>query len=169
MHQLTKIFLVSMFFCTVLSTSNVYSAVINAASCSQPDVAAAISSAKKNDTISVPAGGCSWTSKVTLGASHTLQGAGKDVTIITVNHGGNAISVDSVEGSFFRITGFTFTGNSGISISGDGKEFRIDHNKFDGIGAAAIKVNGVIFGLIDNNIFSASSTTGGVTVFGGDQ
>ena len=58
--------------------------VIPAASCSLAAIQAAIASAGGGDTVTVPAGNCTWNNALLLPDDKkiTLQGAGKDATII---------------------------------------------------------------------------------------
>lgn len=93
-------------------------ATINASSCSQSAVQAAVNSATAGDTVKVPAGSCTW-SNFTLTKKITLQGAGIDVTVIT-----GQVAFGS---SGARVTGFTFTGDP--AFTSDGYGFRLDHNK----------------------------------------
>lgn len=61
---------------------HVKAAVINARSVSLVDVSSAIDSAHEGDTVVVPQGTASWTSMLTIAKGITLQGAGKDETVI---------------------------------------------------------------------------------------
>jgi hypothetical protein len=60
-------------------------ATINANSCSQTAVQAAINSASAGDTVTIPAGTCTWTSQLTVSKGITIKGAGIDVTTIVAN------------------------------------------------------------------------------------
>ena len=98
-----------------------YAATINAASCSQSAVASAASSANRNDTVTVPAGACSWNSPVLLTKGITLVGAGVGSTVITSS--GSLVLVSAVpdataiaNGENIKITGFTFNGAGAASI-----------------------------------------------------
>ena len=99
-------------------------ATITAASCSQADVQTAINTSVTGDTVSVPAGNCTWTTGVSIPNSKkiVLLGAGMDSTVIT--RAGTAIEM-TTSGS--RVTGFGFIGGA-IEVDGDG--WRIDHCKF---------------------------------------
>jgi hypothetical protein len=112
------LFLMVSFLFSCLS-SKAYSAIINATSCSLAHVQTAISSASNGDTVVVPAGNCLWSSTLTLPDNKkiTLQGAGKDSTIIT-----GSLDFGS---SGSRVTGFTFKGDPDIYTNGYG--FRLDH------------------------------------------
>lgn len=128
-----------------------HGATVNASSCAQSAVQTAINSASNGDTVTVPAGSCSW-SGLTLPNNKkiTLQGAGKDSTIITgsLNFGSS--------GS--RVTGFTFTGNPAIHSEGYG--FRLDNckiqrsswnNAVSVVNTSTSQSIPVSYGLIDHN------------------
>jgi hypothetical protein len=133
---------------------NGYAATIQANSCSQSGVQEAINNAVTGDTVSVPAGNCTWTTRVSIPSSKKiiLLGAGMNFTVITRT--GITINM-TTSGS--RVTGIGFIGG-GIFVDGDG--WRIDHCKFY---SESVKVNAITpigtrvglqpMGLIDNNIF----------------
>src|SRR5262249_24514308 len=135
---------VSLFFGLFQYVESVQAATVNAASCSQANVQAAIASASNGDTVIVPAGSCTWTSGISLGTKAiTLQGAGIGATNITHNISGsqvNLITFAQHATIHTRITGFSFLGGSYdhrmISTSGSANDsagnatcsaFRIDH------------------------------------------
>jgi hypothetical protein len=131
-------FIVCLVGCVVfcLSALPVRAATINAASCSRPDVQAAIDQAQDGDTVEVPAGSATWSTAVTIAnKAITLRGAGSELTVIT-DAGTSCMELSGGTGKAFRITGFGFvgTGNSGstsISLSsGSWIGFRIDHCRF---------------------------------------
>jgi len=113
--------------------------VIHAASCSQSDVQAAMSSAKNGDTILVPSGNCSWNGLSINQAIH-LKGAGIGQTKITVSD--NDITKQAA--GVIRISGFGFSKNGGGNSS---KGFHIDGSWQ---GAEPI--------VIENNDFTISGT-----------
>jgi len=145
----------------------------HAASCSQTDIQAAIDAASDGDIVLVPAGQCVWSTLVAhtpavsiSGKGITLQGAGIDQTVITdtsgTSWGESMLHVMGMEGHPFRITGFSFIeiidseeSTTGISIQGDCKNFRIDHNSFvsEGANYTSVFVNGSTYGVIDHNDF----------------
>ena len=142
-HVLSMLF-VTVIGLAILSEAN--AATIQANSCSQSSTQSAVNSASNGDTVSVPAGNCTWTSTVTIPSSKriALMGAGTDVTVITFSPaGGTALNL-SKSGS--RVSGFTFREGA---ILVDGSNWRIDHCKLqfsawsDGITAGSIDtVNG---------------------------
>jgi len=137
---------------------------INAASCSQADVQAAINSASEGDRVYVPAGNCIWTAKVTMNRGIILQGAGIDQTTIVDNvptavgqTGKEALLVAVNSGAAPRVTGFTFTDTGSYSnylgtvlVSGAVDGFRIDHCKLIGCNSRGVSVTSPASGLIDN-------------------
>jgi len=130
-----------------------HGATINASSCAKSAVQSAINAAKAGDTVAVPAGNCSWGGTLSLPNNKriTLQGAGKDATIIT----GEVFFGSS--GS--RVTAFTFKGNPIIVSYGYG--FRLDHCKIQRsnwsdavkVWDHASSVSQTPYGLVDNNEF----------------
>ncbi len=138
---------------------------IDAASCSQADVQSAIDAAANGDTVSVPAGTCSWSAlSIPSSKGMTLAGAGGDATTID---GVGAVSVSSNATTSTRVTGFSFTG-IGTSNDGDVAAFgsiasapyRIDHNAFTNNGQSVfITVGGNGPGLIDHNTFTGGGAS----------
>ncbi|MFH1787587.1 MAG: DUF4215 domain-containing protein [archaeon] len=134
--------------------------LINADSCSQVDVQAAIDAASAGDTVKVPAGSCVWSATVTIPDTKkiTLRGQGYDNTVITADV--NAIWMGT---SGSRVTGFGFilpSANVNI-IEVKGEDWRIDNCKFNNLADASrisISANGVNVavapkGVIDNCVF----------------
>lgn len=99
-----------------------------AVNCSSSAVQTAINSAATGDTVTVPAGSCSW-SGVDIPSSKriTLQGAGMNST--TISGGDGALNL-TLSGS--RVTGIGFV-DSRVTVDGD--DWRIDHCKFSSAGA----------------------------------
>ena len=153
-----------------------HAAIIPAASCSSGDVTAAIEASSNGDTVSVPAGACTWNTQVSLGAkSITLEGAGAGKTIITNNYAnyyGQMLVANAGKSNTTRITGFTFQGTPsrtiGIFCDDTTKPFRIDHNDFMADAAAVFILNyGLCAGLIDRNYLSAPYNSEMVQIHGG--
>jgi hypothetical protein len=134
-----------------------YCATIAAKSSSQADVQAAINSASSGDTVVVPAGNSTWSSRANIpdGKKITLQGQGYNSTLIS----GSGISMNT---SGSRVTGFGFTFNGSNLIDVKGKGWRIDNCKFtntasgNGVAVYPNGLNGSISpaGLVDNCIFN---------------
>ncbi len=143
-----------------------------AASLTPEAVWAAIDAAKDGDTVQLPAGTAVWTKGWNAGhwakmKAITIQGAGMDKTIIRTDTsrapGDKSFVVNGVEGKPFRITGITFDGtglaNAGIwageiVISGNCKNFRVDHCKFLNMDQM-MTITGDTYGLIDHCYFRA--------------
>jgi hypothetical protein len=58
-----------------------------ASTCSRTDVGNAVNAASSGDTVTVPAGNCTWTTPLIITKGITLQGAGTGQTFITANLG----------------------------------------------------------------------------------
>jgi hypothetical protein len=160
---------------SVVSTA--YGNTINAVSCSQADVQSAIDSAQDGDTVLVPAGTSTWTIGITVNKGITLKGAGIDQTVIVDNTPYyDFIMLSTIEGNFYRLTGFTFRpgtvtksikggGRATVNVTGQSKTVRIDHNKFDGHANKAISIiGGFVFGVIDRNEFFRPPGGGSIAV-----
>ncbi len=88
-------------------------AIRNAASCSQSDVAAAVTSASHGDTVRVPAGTCSW-SGFSLSKAIELRGAGIGLTRITLA-ANNTVTKQTAGATI--VAGFSFTRSGGGNAS----------------------------------------------------
>jgi hypothetical protein len=98
-----------------------YAATITAASCSQNDVANAVSNAARGDTVTVPAGTCTWSTPVSITKGLTLSGAGVGKTVITSSGGSVLIEAQPdataiANSQNITISGFTFDGANSSSI-----------------------------------------------------
>lgn len=172
--------MVIVYFCA----SNSLAATINASSCSTSAVQSAINSASNGDTVSVPAGNCTWSSQINLlnAKGISLIGAGAGKTVITTS--GTVLGMDTITGvnsNFYRISGFTFTtsGTGQIPIWFYGTKqpatlakFRIDNNTFnnypDGIGILLGETSSQnnFYGVIDHNTFTGSLNWVGIKLLG---
>jgi len=130
----------------------------------------AFNAAKDGDTVQLPAGTAVW--KRGWNSKHwakmkaiTIQGARIDKTIIrtdtTTASGDKAFVVSGVEGKPFRITGITFDGtgfptagtwNGEVAITGNCKNFRVDHCKFLNMNQM-MTISGDTYGLVDHCYF----------------
>lgn len=175
-HEMKNLFHVFLCICFGLSSFGA-AATIQANSCSQTDVQAAISIAHDGDTIQLPVGSGTWrtpasnTPAVLLDAkSLFLRGAGIGKTVITDSTGTQwgeyALSINSVEGKPFRVSGISFVclgTSSNIRIVGTCKTWRIDHCEFNStilngtILIGGLSVTDYLNGLIDNCIFNNSN------------
>lgn len=154
--------------------------ILQAASCSAPDVQAAIDSAQDGDVVLVPAGSCTWStwrqgyaSVRIVDKSLTVRGAGRLATVIRCDAENTwqgaeeevCLYTDVPEGKSFRVSGFTFTGvaraSGFLKLGGTSKAFRLDHNQLDlgpqavEFGVRAIQTEGCLNGVIDHNVFDA--------------
>src|SRR5262245_60413675 len=84
-------------------------ASIVAASCSATNVQAALDRAVTGDAVRIPAGDCTWDTRVMVTSGITLQGAGIGNTIIRDNVSANAVfRWDCEFGAAHRLTGIEF-------------------------------------------------------------
>jgi MYXO-CTERM domain-containing protein len=138
-------------------------ATITAPSCSLEDVQTAVASAADGDTVSVPAGNCTWSStlEVTAGAAISIVGAGTDATVIT-NGVGTLMLWSGTEDKPFRLSGIRFNSSDEhtpiVALVGPISAARIDHCLFDK-GDAAVGTNalgdphkgtGPVYGVVDH-------------------
>jgi len=172
-------FLLSTLFLLCLSAP-VRAADINAASCSDTDVQAAIDSAVDGDRVLIPAGSCTWTVEVTsTNKGITLEGAGVANTTIINGTGGRAMRFFLEAGDpTFILTAFTYDHNNiggstiGMTMTGGGLDaFRIHHIDFINLNGTGLSIDmdGLeVSGLVDNNLFDMPVTSGSksIRIFG---
>ena len=144
----------------LLSGAAAKAQTINAASCNQSDVQAALNSVTATTTIvNIPAGTCSWgngsavtftvptgsTSLSILGAGSLSTTGGGDVTVIVDN---DTTDLDhlikittAAASSYFRLAGITIAGGSGVgkqngvlNFGGFSQNLRVDHSHLNGAG-----------------------------------
>ncbi|MBM3228583.1 hypothetical protein FJZ20_01730 [Candidatus Pacearchaeota archaeon] len=133
-------------------------ATINAASCSQADVQAAINSAVDGDVIMIPSGSCEWSSRVSIPSSLsvTIMGSGRNTVITSTDY---RFGVSPAAGEFVRISSMAWNNGQGVYFgggNGGADTFRIDniyHTNFAGRFAV---FDGIYYGVIDSNYISAS-------------
>ncbi len=163
-------------FCVLSSELVVQAATINAATCSQADVQAAIGSVTDGDTVTIPAGTCTWTSslQVTLTHSITVIGAGSqsitggnDQTVIRDNLSGSGPPVWSFNvapGKTLRFSGFTIqagartvTDNGSLQFHCNDTigELRVDHIHMLNLGTGMETSD--CFGVVDHSLFDEPS------------
>ena len=134
MRKYTKYYFIFLIFCcSFIAVSGSYAAIINASSCSSAHIQAAINSASSGDTVSVPAGTCTWTSGVTIPDGKTIHvvgaGNGVDGTVIKYSTGG------TINGNSqgYTISNFRFLVKSGCTnncITARNIGWRIHDNYF---------------------------------------
>jgi hypothetical protein len=168
---------------SIVSPARACSDTIEAASCSQPSVQAAIDIASDGDIVLVPAGSAQWSTPVTCTKGLDIRGAGIDQTIIYDKTSGAYLQEPLVcttkTGYTTKVSGFTFDGtDSAPSSAGmvlmkassyNAGTFRVHHCSFRNM-----KVRGVgvytVYGLVDNNTFTAPWNLNGQGVsFWGDD
>jgi hypothetical protein len=149
-----------------LSLATAEAGTLAAANCSLGEVTNAVSAAQDGDIVDIPAGACTWTANLKISTGITLRGAGIGKTVIT-DEGPAAtstltglISLSTIAGKVYRITGMTFVGGSvdrGIAavilVSGTSKAWRVDHVNFDRVRAQAIRTVRDTYGVVDHNQF----------------
>jgi hypothetical protein len=171
MFKSIKFLVLILFLCNFIFEAG--AATINANSCSQSDVQAAVNSANDGDTVVVPPGTASWTNSVlddsviVFNKGITLTGAGIGLTVITdatlqnPNDDQEAlIQVSGTEGKPFRITGFSFlnVNDTGIKIYGSCKNWRVDNCYMEGDATYGIYVSGYTFGVVDHCEFRGNTS-----------
>ncbi|HOV14956.1 MAG TPA: glycosyl hydrolase family 28-related protein, partial [Spirochaetota bacterium] len=120
-----------------------------------------IDNAKEGDIVFIPEGKYNLYETVFINKNLTLKGEGVNKTLIVhykKDYNEHGISITGKEGSGFRITDIYFKGDenadtnnsNNIFISGNCKNFRIDHCKFEKGGAHSLMVDGDTYGVIDH-------------------
>jgi hypothetical protein len=159
---------------------------VNAASCSQTDVQAALNKASTGDTVVIPAGTCGWTTQIswTAPANVVLKGAGSqstlgggDATVIIDNYasGSALLSVATNPSGTFRLTGLTFQGGSTgtgndkfdgmVEIKGSSQNIRVDHIHMvsttysPATAGALLEFQVCTYGVVDHSLFDNSAGT----------
>jgi hypothetical protein len=156
--------------------STAQAATIAAASCQSAAVSSAANSANTGDTVTIPAGTCTWSQGVTISKAITLQGAGIGATVIVdAVSSSPLLSWSLVANQTSRMTGIEFRkgggshpGNNGVVVingsTNDGRRMRVDHCKFDDLAGVALISNNV-FGVFDQNIYIGTPTQRFVNVW----
>lgn len=161
-----------------LSPETVRAETRTAAGLTPEAVGAAIDAAKDGDTVQLPAGTAVW-SKRSWNTGHsakmkaiTIQGAGIDQAIITIDKsesGATSFGLEGVEGKPFCVTGLTLDGSlhpnkaswgALMYVSGTCKNFRIDHCRFKNCDLM-LAIGGDSYGLIDHCHFDGELSHGG--------
>lgn len=134
--------------------------IINAASCSEANVASAIAAAAVGDTVQVPAGSCTW-STLAIAKAVTIKGAGIGSTNITLGTG-NTITKQAA--GIIRIRDFSFSrsgggnGNYGFQVGGAWKSAEpiiVQANAFTVSGSGLFRVD-----VAGGFIFAGNTVTG---------
>jgi hypothetical protein len=98
----------------LLSGGLAHATTYNAASCSNTDVQAAINLAVDGDTVTVPAGGCTWTS-IAIVHAIIFQGAGSGALTVTLNSN-PSFTITKQTGGMVKVQGFTFTASNNNNL-----------------------------------------------------
>lgn len=153
-YKITPMILLGISFAIIIS-GYCHSATVNAESCSLAHVQAAVDSANRGDTVSVPAGACTWTDHLLVTKAIKLHGAGKtedaNGTRITIN---NATPMSS---TYYSDSGQDCplnTGDSG-SQAGEGIVFWIQNATLDAEEIVEVK----------NFVFYQSTSVSRIIVF----
>jgi hypothetical protein len=103
-----------------------------------------IDASDSGDTITIPAGHHTWTSKVTIPDNKKiiLTGAGMDNTFIVSDFSYEVINMGS-SGSRITNLGFKLRNDNGYGINVSGNGWRIDHCRFDFTGSSDYTIEGV--------------------------
>ena len=122
------------------------------------------------DTITIPAGTFTWSTRVTIAKGITLQGAGVGSTFVKdAVQSGPLLQVTLAAGKLTRIVGIEFQdgGRSGNELGGilkftgsntDGSQLRMDHCQFDDL--SGMIVANTVIGVIDHNTFIRGAKNG---------
>lgn len=157
----TKNIITALILCGIFGVAGKsYGAIISAASCSQADVRSAIASAAPGDMVKIPAGACTWglsSATITVNKAITVQGAGADSTIITIDGSGSMYGEGAVViSAAATVGGFTIqtptSGSCRAAFSAASNGFRITNVKYLArMANVGYFVNvGNAYGLIDN-------------------
>jgi hypothetical protein len=156
----------------------------NAASCSNTDITSAITAAAAGDTVTVPAGNCTWTDNIHITKALTIIGAGIGNTNITGSFTATnswdlspekyhiaIVPATPADNPVIRISGFTFTFGTGAhgifyrNTKTDGTELtkvRLDHlSIYSPPGKYVFYRYGLAHGVMDHCIINGRMDMGG--------
>jgi hypothetical protein len=123
-----------MIFCSCKKEGSKLDYNILVGSNSFEDVQSAVDSAESGDIIKIPAGNSNWTTTLVIPDDKriTLLGSGRDVTVISSDTScpGSLINMGS-SGSRITDMGFSLANNNGDGIRVRGRDWRIDHCRFE--------------------------------------
>ena len=161
----------------VLSAPAMYAGTFPASTCNEPDVAKAISQATgagSGNTVTIPAGSCTWTTALTvslpsslsiIGAGNSSVGGGDSTVLIdNVNHSSTdyMVYIDTgAPSNSFRWSGITIkadgnsnTSNNGVfAIGGTSQAIRVDHSHWIQNQQLEVGVAGQVYGVFDHDLF----------------
>gem|GEM_PF-921512 len=172
---------------TASTTTTSTTSTVAARSCSYTDVSAAVQSAVSGQTVTIPAGDCSWgANQLAVPGGVYLQGAGADSTIIrrsaNVTRGTYLIAYSCGNGKVADVSRIGLVGmanstiqDAGLGLSGGCADFKVSASSFSNFTYAGVVVGdapnqrGVIFqNKFTNNFAPALGDLGfGIVVRGG--
>lgn len=157
--------LIALFVVLFFLPLTAHAATVTATGCSLSEVQTAYSTAVAGDTVAIPACSATWSNSLNVTKEITIQGAGKNNTVITFGGSGPLINIQPTSNLAIRVTGLGFqlggeTGSDTTAIYVSGSKngslhltkLRIDNNKFTS-GLRGIFVSGWSHGVIDHNEF----------------
>jgi hypothetical protein len=139
----------SFVFCA--SVAEIYADTHTATSCSLANVSAAVTAASRGDTVSVPAGSCTWSGRLNITKGLHIKGAGIGNIVITggIDYHPDATAISNDER--FEVEGFTFNGGVGIGIYNSNQKpitnVVIHHNRLQNNSSKVFDVIGNIYGV----------------------
>src|SRR5436190_5073963 len=150
-------------FCAPVCEATVYHSDGTAASVQSIHNAQAV----PGDTIALPAGTFTWSTRVNITKAVVLQGAGVGSTIIKdAVQSGQLLEVTLAAGNLTRITGIEFQDGGRtnresailrvVGSNTNGSKFRFDHCKWNNLNGAS--VFDTVIGVIDHNTFVMDRT-----------
>src|SRR5689334_20873000 len=110
----SKVTLITFAAAVLLFSLHATGSTIGAATCSRSDVGSAVAAATYGDTVTVPAGTCTWTSPLTITKGIRLTGAGSSETIIQSGPVGGYLltytpdNTSVTTNARLEVSGFTF-------------------------------------------------------------
>jgi hypothetical protein len=155
----------------VPASATTAAATIQAASCERSAVGTAYDQAKDGDTITIPAGTCTWTTPLSVSKAVTIKGAGIDKTVLihavpwSDPQNTQMFSLTTKVGAQHRLTGMTLDGGSGdkdpkirgmVGIAGHGTNWRLDNVRLIITRTLGVFINGYSgssYGVIDHSRF----------------
>lgn len=156
-------------FALFISALNTSAVTITAKSGNRDDIQAAIDNAPENATVIIPEGNFNFKGpKLEVKKSITISGSGDKKTVLKKSSPLDWFFKVISEG-YFRLTNLVLDGGgvsgSGVKLTSDNLDMRIDNSTLKNFGKRAIETNGNIKGVIANNQFQENSVTD-VVVYG---
>lgn len=147
-----------------------------AATCERDAVYTALQAATAGDTVTIPAGTCTWTTATYwtapanvivhgAGSESTLGGGDATVIIDDINRSGSDVPLLEISTNAtgtFRLWGLTIRGSGNayalttagsLRVGGSSQQFRLDHLHFDHISMTGLMTVNAAYGVVDNCLF----------------